>query len=189
MYRISNWIAILLLAVSNVTLAADVVRMKNGDVFRGEILEQEMGKYIQIKFSDGNEKRIEWQGVDKISKETVKTDSKSDSRQTEIATGASLKEVGKYIFLGSWAFTVGYCLTSCKSGNTSPYVPVVGPIAGIKDTYTSSEKTLSTISSVVQLIGAVMWFSGYQKEAEARKAAVFPQITSDSFSLNVAVRF
>jgi outer membrane immunogenic protein len=47
----------------------DLIQMKNGDVFRGKIIEQEFGKYIQIKFKDGNEKRVIWNQVKTVKKD------------------------------------------------------------------------------------------------------------------------
>lgn len=46
--------------------SADVITMKNGDVYRAEILKEDFGKYVQILFKDGNEKRLHWQEIDSI---------------------------------------------------------------------------------------------------------------------------
>ena len=56
----------------------DVVLMKNGDVFRGRIIEQDFGKYIQIKFNDGNEKRLVWSKVKNVKKENSSADKSTE---------------------------------------------------------------------------------------------------------------
>src|SRR5690349_11024456 len=63
------FILLILLAPFSDCLATDVVRMKNGDVFRGEILKQEMNHYVQIQLDDHNEKRLKWEEIHSIEKE------------------------------------------------------------------------------------------------------------------------
>lgn len=73
----------------------DVVLMKNGDVFRGRIIEQEFGKYIQIKFNDGNEKRLTWSKVKNVKKENSSGDEltqESASNNAELKVLDSAKE-------------------------------------------------------------------------------------------------
>jgi hypothetical protein len=47
----------------------DVIQMKNGDVYRGQIIDQQFNQFIQIRFTDGNEKRIQWSEVKNVKRE------------------------------------------------------------------------------------------------------------------------
>lgn len=69
-------------------LPIDVIVMKNGDIFRGTILEQDFGKYIQIRFKDGNEKRVTWNQIRTVKKEAVTSEVKAfDAPEETLAIG------------------------------------------------------------------------------------------------------
>lgn len=52
--------------------ALDTVRMKNGDVYRGEVVERSgEGAYIQIRFAGGNEKRLKYEDIYNITTEPL----------------------------------------------------------------------------------------------------------------------
>ncbi len=59
-----------LLALSVLVLSAhasaDVITMKNGDVYRADVIKEEFGKHVQILLKDGNEKRLRWQDIESI---------------------------------------------------------------------------------------------------------------------------
>lgn len=44
------------------------VILKNGDVFKGVIIEEKEGEYIQIQFKDENQKRIKMSEIEEIKK-------------------------------------------------------------------------------------------------------------------------
>jgi len=66
-------ILVLLLMLPISAFADDVVHMKNGDVYRGKIVELKMNEYVQIRLHDGNEKRLLSADIDKMDmeKETI----------------------------------------------------------------------------------------------------------------------
>lgn len=47
----------------------DVIFMKNGDVYRGKILEVKMNKFVQLRMNNGNEKRIQFNKIKEFKKE------------------------------------------------------------------------------------------------------------------------
>lgn len=48
---------------------ADVVYMKNGDVYKGKIIKRKINEYIQIRFIHGNEKRLQFSKIKEINRE------------------------------------------------------------------------------------------------------------------------
>lgn len=64
----------LLCLVASEAFATDTVHMKNGDVYKGEIVEQKFNKYIQLKLSDGSEKHLNWKDIDDVEKEKSAAD-------------------------------------------------------------------------------------------------------------------
>ena len=86
------FLAFLIIGTAITALATDVVRMKNGDVYRGEIVQREMNDFIQLRLKDGNEKRLTWNDIEGVTKENkltppiVPTDAISDGRGA-ITTG------------------------------------------------------------------------------------------------------
>ncbi len=101
-----------LLPFSAVAEPIDRVDMKNGDVYRGTILEQRFGEFIQIRFSDGNEKRLDFNEISQIKKEeTAPTPTPSLTPTPVPAPVAAPVEVSeekwskKLIFSWGWSFT------------------------------------------------------------------------------------
>jgi hypothetical protein len=56
----------LVLLTSGAARADEVVRMKNGDIYRGKIVQHEREKFVQIRLKDGNEKRLQWPEIEGI---------------------------------------------------------------------------------------------------------------------------
>lgn len=46
--------------------SADVINMKNGDVYRAQIVKEEFEKFVQILLKDGSEKRLQWKDIDSL---------------------------------------------------------------------------------------------------------------------------
>lgn len=51
----------------------DVIKMKNGDVYRADVLKEEFGSYVQILLKDGSEKRLQWATVETIERSSGQT--------------------------------------------------------------------------------------------------------------------
>lgn len=67
--------------------AEDLVEMKNGDVYRGTIIQQKMNSFVQIRFRDGNEKRIRWAGIKELKRnlDTEAGSSNSDGSASHVS--------------------------------------------------------------------------------------------------------
>ncbi len=48
----------------------DVISMKNGDVYRGRITEQQLNNFIEMRFDNGDKKRILWKEVKNVKRES-----------------------------------------------------------------------------------------------------------------------
>jgi hypothetical protein len=55
------------------SVSADIIKMKNGDVYRASVLKQEFGNYVQIQLKDGSEKRLPAVDIESIESEIDKT--------------------------------------------------------------------------------------------------------------------
>jgi hypothetical protein len=102
--------------------ATDVIHMKNGDVFRGEIVKQEFNKSVQILFKDGNEKNIRWKEIKTITKEedeVVETPSPSPSPNsvTEVKEGGKNSKTFKNDNSAYFSTLIGYGLIT-STGST-----------------------------------------------------------------------
>ncbi|MBC7540686.1 MAG: hypothetical protein H7281_17840 [Bacteriovorax sp.] len=153
--------------------AVDVVYLKNGDVFRGEIIEQKMNEYLQIKTLDHNEKRITWDQIDKIIKEELKLSEKDKLilANTSNSSKTPLRNFGRGLFWATYAGTVAYTLG--RKGTATAIIPVIGPVAGISPLYSSSEKTLSYVSMLFQSVGLIIWASNEDSDSVAKPTAYF----------------
>ena len=75
--------SILILIAAN-AFAVDVVKMQNGDVYRGEIIKLEFKKKIQILFKDGNEKSLPWSEIAAIEKEAPSAQPQNSPTSTSV---------------------------------------------------------------------------------------------------------
>lgn len=129
--------------------AADVVEMKNGDIYRGEIIQQEFGSYIQVRFSDGNEKRLTWEAVKGVKREENELKKFGQLKQVG-RPGDSMVTAGLVTFGATYAVTALTCLATCE-GSHYPFFPVVGPFLQISKT-DSTFGLLNALSGTVQTL-------------------------------------
>lgn len=66
------------------TAFADSVRMKNGDVYRADILKEEFGNYVQILLKDGSERRLLWSDVESIARGDDLKTTQPESTHSEV---------------------------------------------------------------------------------------------------------
>ncbi len=166
------------------SFAGDLIRMKNGDVYRGEIIEQQMNKFVQIKFKDGNEKRLDWKDIESITKDQPPTPEQVNQSDGKTLTRSG--EIGRNLWMATYAGTAAYVLTR-NNGNTSALLPVIGPVVAINDNYTSSDKTLSIVSTALQTVGMAMWIGGY--EQNSNKQSTFYYFYNESLGLSFNYNF
>lgn len=176
---------ILLLLASTNLMALDVVTMRNGDVYRGDIIRQENNQFIQVRFSDGNEKRLDFKDVAEITREEPPPppvhETESLSRDTFITIG--------WITLG-----VSYGLTAAVTalaGGSYSFIPVVGPVLEMAYTNTNYRSPLIA-SGVVQVGAAALLVIAYlQKDDHPKESALsfVPVGPHDSMGLSFAMRF
>lgn len=96
MKKISYLLAVIILAIPFSAIAADVIKMKNGDVFRGDVIEQKFGKHIQLKLADGNEKRVKWNEIE--STEIGQTSGTVTLKNGDVVRGEIIEQkFGKYL--------------------------------------------------------------------------------------------
>ena len=164
----------------NFVFGIDVVNLTNGDVLRGEVIEQNNQEgYIQMRFEDGNERRIKSSLIKGIKKENL---SKS-FRQTR--PGKVLITAGGLILAGSYGATIG--LASGDAGK--PFIPVIGPFLMLERT---NAPALCIVSGVLQSAGLVMLITGLIINAGTDNTSTVgfsPVLTPDLTGVSLAYRF
>jgi len=157
---------LLILLSSSMALGQDVVRMKSGNVYRGQVLEQRFNQYIQIRLSDGNEKRLNWQEIQDIGKEEVPQPVAVTINKPQILKRNRLATVGMITFLSSYGATIlGTAFFSYRSvaGEFVSYslIPVVGPLLMLgHEEKREGFDGLLIASSLVQALTATLWIIG-----------------------------
>ena len=143
--------------------------MKNGDIYKGKVLAKELNRFIQVEFSDGNQKRLLWDEIENIKKE----DGEFVPAKTylkPISDGSGLITTGWTIFSVTYAATVVACLAECKINNYS-YIPLIGPfIQAANLSKYNSWVGPNIASSVIQFTGLILATVGYNKRSAFRKA-------------------
>ncbi len=174
------------------SFALDVVRMKNGDVYRGEIVEQKFNEYIQIR-SNGNEKRLKWEDVKETSKEeTPKEEMVSERIQAGIGSGVDMATAGRYTLWITYGLTAAVCLATCKR-TPLPLIPVIGPFLNMSKDNSPSANDALLLSGLIQTIGLVFILSGESQKRRHRKmksnVLLHPVITKKGTMLSMLYRF
>jgi len=137
-------ISIVFLIVGTTVFATDVITMKNGDIFRGEIIHQEMNQFIQVRLSDGVEKHLKWDEIQGIKKE-LNTAHASDAEAREFLDEPSSHPI-------VWFFSVGSTLnpsttnTIVVQGISTIGTPTSG--AGAWGFGVEAEKPLSNLFAI-----------------------------------------
>ena len=165
----------------NFVFGIDVVNLTNGDVLRGEVIEQNNQEgYIQMRFEDGNERRIKSSLIKEIKKENL---SKS-FRQTR--PGKGLITAGGLILAGSYGATRGY---AAFDGGSKSFIPVIGPFLELERT---TEPALCIVSGVLQSAGLVMILTGLILNTGTDNTSTVgfsPVLTPDLTGVSLAYRF
>lgn len=166
----------------NFVFGIDVVNLTNGDVLRGEVIEQNNQEgYIQMRFEDGNERRIKSSSIKEIKKENL---SKS-FRQTR--PGKGLITAGGLILAGSYGATIGYAAFEVNAGKS--FIPVIGPFLQLEST---TQPALCIVSGVLQSAGLVMLLTGLIINAGTDNTSTVgfsPVLTPDLTGVSLAYRF
>lgn len=173
--------------------SGDVIRLKNGDVYRGDILTQEFGKSVQIKFKDGNEKNIPWTDIAGIDKEEAKPE--QVLRVMEAPSDGSGNITGGWVIFGaSYGASVVGCAIMCK--NTSNlYIPAFGPFMQLGENISGSMKIVAIVSGVAQLTGLTLATIGYMQKSRFRKwqaeskVSLAPVVGPATYGVGLAVRW
>ena len=175
--------------VANSIFATDVVRLRNGDVFKGEVVEQNtIENFIQLRFSDGNEKRINMNQVESIKKDEAQPHQKQiiSQRLREPYAGKGLVTAGGIIWAATYGATVGYA--AFNSGTTA-FIPLVGPWLQLSNTRSPGlciiSGSLQSVGALLMLIGAVQGSSGVRES----EASVAPYIAPNLTGVSIAYRF
>ncbi len=163
--------------------SADMLQMKNGDVIRGEILEQRIDQYVQIQTKDGNERRVKWSDIGAIKKE--QDSGSSASRGLLIAGGVTLGV--------SYLATVVVTATQ-PNPYASTFVPVIGPfITALQPNQASIWPVLEVISGSLQLAGAGLLVAGLvtsvSDHTPAKTVSIAPIMAPNTAGATLAFRF
>lgn len=176
---------IIILLMSTNLMALDIITMRNGDIYRGDIIRQENNQFIQVRFSDGNEKRLDFKDVAEITRDELPPapvhETETISRETFITIG--------WITLGvSYGLTAG---VSAVAGGSYSFIPIAGPF--LQMAYTNTHYLSPLLASgVVQLGSAVLLAIAYlQKEEHPKESALnfVPVGPHNSMGLSFAMSF
>lgn len=170
MSKIQRFFLVLgLIFTTQVANAMDVITLKNGDVYRGEIIHQEIDKYIQIKLNDGNEKRLKWNEVKSTAKEeSVQQQAKQNSNKAVSPKGTSKIKIGLIV---SGATYVATAVVGAATGASYTVIPVVGPLIQVSKNTTRAWDTANYASTVIQTAGLVFATIGIYQRAKSKEEA------------------
>jgi len=186
----------LLLVTPTSAIATDVVNMKNGDVYRGEIIEQELNSFIQLRMRDGNEKRLDWNNVKSVKKEesspAPSPEQHTTSSKDTISDGSSLITGGWVMFGGTYLITAIVCAATCTKSANYSYIPLVGPFIQSAHVNSSAFVALNILSGVAQFTGLTLATIGHVQGSQyhrARMAKIEPFFGPEGNGIVLSMHF